>query len=166
MSNKLEFLSTEVLPQALGDLEGRHESIRELVQYLEDKYLIGKQKDDNLSVIEGEALTTVAETLSIVSNDVNIVAENLTEMLAIEMDTIESLTNRVKVATARMRLSEEQYARKKLSKVRSVKTTKMEHSEACKQIDGVASLENTTFERYSLKRRLTSRRDQVYDVLR
>ena len=162
----MDFISEKVLPQALGDLESRHESARELVQYLEDRYLSGKEMGENLSDIKLEGLKTVVETVVEVADDVNIISNNLKQMLQMENDTISSLTERVRVATARMRLSEEQYARKKLSKIRSSKPVSMDQAVACKHLAGVDALKHSTFERCSLKKRLNKYRDLVYEDLR
>lgn len=165
-SESLAFLSEKVLPQALGDLESRHESARELVQYLEDKYLLSKQRGESLQAVQEEGMSVLVDTLQVVANDIDVVAINLQRMLELEGEAITTLSQRMQVAVSRMRLSEEQYARAKLRKVRTNKNTRMDVSEACKQLVSVPSAHPQAFERYSIKKRLNKRSGDVYTALR
>jgi len=165
-SERLSFISEKVLPPALGDLESRHESARELVQYLEDKYLLCKQKDESLVEVQAEGMNVLVEMLSVVASDIDVVAANLQTMLELEGEAITTLTQRMQVAVSRMRLSEEQYARSKLRKVRTNKNTRLDVNEACKQLEGMPSAQPQAFERCSIKKRLSKRSGDVYAALR
>jgi hypothetical protein len=162
----LEYISENVLPEALDTLSSRHDSMIQLAQYVEDKYAAQKHRGDDLSVVEGEGLTALAEALVEIANDVSVISDKLESMLEVESTSIGVLTERVGVATARMRLSEEQYARRKLQKVRQNKTVNLSHNEACKQLVGMGELRSSTFERYSMKKRLNVKNDMIFDALR
>ena len=49
---------------------------------------------------------------------------------------------------------------------RQNKTVNLSHNEACKQLVGMGELRSSTFERYSMKKRLNVKNDMIFDALR
>ena len=164
---QLDVLATEVLPQALGDLASRQETAEELVQFFEDRYsqARGRSSIEDTNAVEEETHSAIAETLLEIHNDIQRISQGLEQMLSLENTAITTITHRINTATARMALSEEQYSRHKLKKVRVHKSTKMVHTEACQPLAGIVTPASTTFDRYSIGRRLGSQQHLLYPEL-
>jgi hypothetical protein len=162
---QLDVLAAEVLPQALGDLASRQETAEELVQFFEDKYAQARGSIEDTNEVEEETHSAIAETLLEIHNDIQRISQGLEQMLSLESTAITTITHRINTATARMALSEEQYSRHKLKKVRVHKSTKMVHTEACRPLAGIVTPESTTFDRYSINRRLGSQQHMLYPEL-
>jgi len=174
-TNQLDALAEEILPAALGDLASRHETARELVQYLEDRYMQSKHHGQDSKSVEIEAHAILAETLQEVASDVDRITGALDHMLRLESSVITTLAQRVSMTASRMRLNEDRYARQKLKKVRVSRITQLSQTqEASSAIDGSAASDEKGFaagalpshERLALNKRLQSLRHLVYPELR
>ena len=176
MSNRtqLDALAEEVLPQALGDLASRHETARELVQYLEERYLQSKHHGQDSQDVEIEAHAILAETLGEVASDINRISGALDHMLRLESSAITTLAQRVSMTASRMRLNEDRYARQKLEKVRVSRSTQLSQTEdASSAIDGNKATDEmglaastVTSERLTMNKRLQAFRHLIYPELR
>ena len=162
---QLDALSKEVLPQALGDLATRQETAEELVQFFEDRYTQAKGRNEETDSVVQETHTAIVETLLEIKNDIFRISDGLEKMLSLEQSAITTVTHRINTASSRMSLSEEQYARNKLKKVRVKKSTTMANREACKNLEDITTPESTTFDRYSINRRLNSQQHLLYPEL-
>lgn len=160
--SRLDFVSTDVLPEVLRNLQSRQESTNDLVQYFEDKYLIAKSRSEPLIEIKKEGLEALVELLSVVAGDVEHFAMNLDQMITMESNNVETMRDRINVASARMRMSEEHYCRKKLKKVRISRTTRMVSNQACMTLKGLEDLIVHSIARPPLEARIEERIDDVY----
>ncbi len=169
---QLDVLAEEVLPSALGDLASRHDSARELVQYLEDRYMQRKHLGEDPTEVEEESHSIMIETLGEVANDIERITCALDRMLSLESDAITTLTQRINLASSRIRLNEERYSRNKLEKVRITRPTQIgQIPEASSLIDCGADQDSlnvtglATHERLSIAKRLNGLRHLVYPEL-
>ena len=124
---ELEIISQNLVPTSLNDLSSRYESMKEYCQYLEEKYITAVEKGSALRVedVQHEAHEIIAEVLVKVAGDIEKCSKNMERMLLLEGDSIATLTNRVSLIQGRLRLNEEQHARRKLEKLRRTKKIKL-----------------------------------------
>jgi len=177
---QLDALAEEILPSALGDLASRQETARELVQYLEDRYMQSKHQNQDPTGVEIEAHNILAETLGEVASDIDRITGALDHMLRLESTVITTLAQRVSLTASRMRLNEDRYARHKLKKVRVSRMTQVSQSQeassaidrsaASEEVNGMsraaAALTLPSHERLAITKRLQGLRHLVYPELR
>lgn len=111
---RINYLSSQALPASLDVLSRRHESLLQVIHYLEGNYLLAAHNKADRSPIEKEAKLYLNEALTRVAADIDTAAACLEQYLSLEATAVDSLTQQVSSLQSRMLLSKEQGARARL----------------------------------------------------
>lgn len=111
---RINYLSEQALPASLDALSKRHESLLQVVQYLEGNYLLAAHNKADRAPIEKEAKLYLNEALTRVAADIDTAAACLEQYLSLETTAVDSLTQQVASLQSRMQLSKEEGARARL----------------------------------------------------
>lgn len=111
---RINYLSEQALPASLDTLSKRHESLLQVVQYLEGNYLLAAHNKADRAPIEKEAKLYLNEALTRVAADIDTAAACLEQYLSLKTTAVDSLTQQVASLQSRMQLSKEQGARARL----------------------------------------------------
>lgn len=150
--DRIQYLSQKLIPATLESLSTKHRNLTQVVQYLEGNYL---SATTDKHVIEQEANTYLITALASVSSDIESAATNLDQLLALNSNAVDSLSNQVNLLHTRLRISKDTVAKQNLLDAKA--GMKPEIGIAAKTIlEEIEPEENISYTKGSIAKRLAA----------
>ena len=107
-TERVQELEETVLPTALQDLHMNHKYVNDVIEWCQQSFVQGDKNE-----ITNATRKYLQDAVQSVAKNLHCVSSNLTKMLDEELAVLDELGQDVKVLTHRLRVSKEQYARRR-----------------------------------------------------